>query len=243
MKKMFGAAVLAGATVVGVGAAQAEVSANVSLTTDYIFRGISLSGEDPAVQGGFDYDSGSFYAGVWGSSLGSAGSSMEMDLYAGFKPHLGPIALDIGVIAYLYPGADDDAAEFDFYEFALSGEYEIAPQWTVGAGVNVSPDMFGETGDAVFYNVNAAFAPSDAWSISGSFGQQSIDDVNGPLPGQPDDDYSTWNLGTTHAMHGFELDLRYHEADISDSDPIALAGFSSEAGAEGRVVLTLTRTL
>ena len=29
-------------------------SANVALTTDYRFRGVSLSGGDPAVQGGFD---------------------------------------------------------------------------------------------------------------------------------------------------------------------------------------------
>ena len=45
-------------------------SANVALTTDYRFRGISQSGGDPALQGGFDvaHDSG-FYVGTWASSI------------------------------------------------------------------------------------------------------------------------------------------------------------------------------
>ena len=43
-----------------------EIEANVALSTDYIFRGISQTDNDPAISGGFDYsfDSG-FYAGVW----------------------------------------------------------------------------------------------------------------------------------------------------------------------------------
>src|SRR6185437_12234796 len=44
-------------------------SANVGLTTDYVFRGISQSGEEPAIQGGVDFTCGRFYAGVWGSSI------------------------------------------------------------------------------------------------------------------------------------------------------------------------------
>ena len=61
MKKLIGVAVAAGATLMGAGAANAEVSANVSFTTDYIFRGVSLSDENPAIQGGFDWSNDSFY--------------------------------------------------------------------------------------------------------------------------------------------------------------------------------------
>ena len=47
-----------------------EFSANVALTSDYIFRGISQNESDPAIQGGFDvaHTSG-IYAGVWGSNV------------------------------------------------------------------------------------------------------------------------------------------------------------------------------
>lgn len=91
------------------------VTANVSMTTDYLFRGISQSSHDPAIQGGFDYahDSG-FYVGVWGSSVGwirdyqgyNSGST-EFDLYGGFRGNLGDsgVSYDLGAIQYYYPGS------------------------------------------------------------------------------------------------------------------------------------------
>jgi len=47
-------------------AAQAEITANVALTTDYVWRGVSQNQEDPALQGGFDYahDSGFYLSAV-----------------------------------------------------------------------------------------------------------------------------------------------------------------------------------
>src|SRR3546814_3220400 len=47
-----------------------DISANVSLTSDYRFRGISLSDKGPAIQGGVDigHDSG-FFGGGWASSI------------------------------------------------------------------------------------------------------------------------------------------------------------------------------
>lgn len=70
----------------------AEVSANVALTTDYIFRGISQSDEHPAIQVGFDYthDAGVF-AGVWGSTVDfddGGQASMELDYYVGYGANI-----------------------------------------------------------------------------------------------------------------------------------------------------------
>lgn len=69
----------------------------MTLTTDYVFRGISNTDGDPAIQGSLDYehDTG-FYAGVWASSVkfrenaGAAAvdtvqeATIEIDYYAGF---------------------------------------------------------------------------------------------------------------------------------------------------------------
>ena len=44
---------------------QADISANVALVSDYRFRGISQSNENPAIQGGFDYAfENGFYVGT-----------------------------------------------------------------------------------------------------------------------------------------------------------------------------------
>ncbi len=46
-----------------------SLSANIGLTTEYVFRGYSQTAEGAAVQGGFDATCGLFYAGVWASNL------------------------------------------------------------------------------------------------------------------------------------------------------------------------------
>ncbi len=44
-----------------------------ALTTDYIFRGVSNTDENPAVQASFDAGYGIFYAGIWGSNTDFGG--------------------------------------------------------------------------------------------------------------------------------------------------------------------------
>lgn len=244
MKKFIGVAIAAGATVACAGAANAgEVTANIAFTTDYVFRGISLSGEDPAVQGGADWTSDQFYVGAWGSSLGSAGTSMEVDLYAGWTPTTGPVSWDLGIVGYYYPGADDDAAESDFYQGKLAASVHPVEALTLGAAVYYSPDNYGETGGALYYELNGEYAFNDMWTVSGAAGDQSIDDVDGPGGANLDDSYFTWNFGATVALHGFSVDLRYTQADINANDPIALAGYATANMGEGRAVLTLSREL
>lgn len=92
------------------------LTANITLTNDYRYRGISQSNFLPAIQGGFDYaHSSGFYIGNWNSSINwisdaaslgskSASAPIEMDFYAGYKHDwsTGFIA-DIGVLQYYYP--------------------------------------------------------------------------------------------------------------------------------------------
>src|SRR5574340_378674 len=75
-----------------------KLSANVGMTSDYIFRGISQTGGDPAVQGGLDYThSSGFYLGTWGSNVGwiedyqgYGSGNVEIDLYgAWFRRRFG----------------------------------------------------------------------------------------------------------------------------------------------------------
>lgn len=105
--------------------AQAGASANVGVTNNYIWRGITQTQDSPALQAGLDYahDSG-LYAGTWVSNTEFAGDATgpELDLYAGYKKDLkGEAAVDVGVINYGYP--DDNSAEFTeaYAKVALMG--------------------------------------------------------------------------------------------------------------------------
>ena len=82
----------AAATVALSGAAMAEelkLSYNLGATSDYVFRGVSQTQEDPAIQGGIDATYGIGYAGVWASNVdfGADDPTAEIDLYAGVRQH------------------------------------------------------------------------------------------------------------------------------------------------------------
>ena len=85
--------------------AYASVSGNASVTSDYFWRGDSLSKGEAAVQGGLDYDAGNYTAGVWVSTLGEE-SGEEVDLYVGTTIE----GFDVGVVKYIIGSAEVDEA-------------------------------------------------------------------------------------------------------------------------------------
>lgn len=215
---------------------------NVALATDYHFRGISQTDGDPAIQGGFDYANGAFYAGAWASNVAFS-SGPELDLYGGVTPALGPVSLNLGVIAYLYPGASDDAAEFDYYEAKIAATIAPIEDLSLTGAAYYSPDYFGETDAGLFLELTGAYAITDAFNVSGGYGHQSIDDVDGPGPGAADGDYNTWNLGATYAFSGFTPDLRYVDTDIDTSDSVVTFATGDESLYDSAFVATLRRAL
>ena len=116
-------------------------SSNVSLVSDYLYRGILQTGTNPAIQGGFDLAHASgVYAGVWGSSiswLGDAGipnSGTEIDTYAGYKGAAGDVSYDVGFLRYNYPGTYGAATKAD----TNAGTFYTNPQGKeLGKGVVV----------------------------------------------------------------------------------------------------------
>lgn len=250
-----------GAVALGVGllgaspalAQNGSFSGNIALTTDYVFRGISQTGGNAAVQGGFDYTNGALYAGVWASNVDfaelGAGSGTELDVYGGFRPQLGPVAFDLGVIGYFYPGVTDiqggafGEGELDYVEGYIKASVEPVEGATLGVAAFYSPEFTGETGSAYYLEANAAFAVSESISVSGAVGYQSIDDVSGIFPGEIGDEYVTWNVGASYALHGFTFDVRYVGADIEASDDLIEQAYTTEARADDRVVLAIKRAL
>ena len=85
------------------------VTGNLSLASDYRFRGISQTNKQPAISGGFDVaHSSGFYIGNWNSNIDSdffQGANIEMDFYGGYKGTLADFGYDLGAIYYYYPGS------------------------------------------------------------------------------------------------------------------------------------------
>jgi uncharacterized protein (TIGR02001 family) len=240
MKKMISAAAAASAIlglsgVASLAHAETTLTGNVAFTSDYMFRGISQT-DGPAVQGGIDLGVDQFYVGAWGSNV-NFNNNVEMDVYAGFKPTVGPVALDIGAIGYLYPGANPSPT-FNYLEVYAKGSIAPVEGASLGAAVYYSPEFTGETGDGWYTEANASFAASDALSFSGAFGYQYVEGFDfDAKTASADTHYTTWNVGGTYTAYGLGFDLRYIGTDIDDSDPVW-----GEL-TEDRVVITVKKSL
>lgn len=106
-------------------AALANLSSTVTLTSNYLFNGITLTEDDPALQPSLDWvsDSG-WYLGTWASNVSFAeNTDREVDFYTGYYTELGANwALDFGVAHYSYYGSSDSSA-FDFPEAYVKLSY------------------------------------------------------------------------------------------------------------------------
>ena len=101
-----------------------ESSANVALTSNYVFRGLSLSDDNLAIQGGYDIaqskDKG-WYAGAFLSMFDfgpGGGDGIETDLFAGWKGGFGkqsPFGWDAGLNIYEYQGATNIKGQTEIY--------------------------------------------------------------------------------------------------------------------------------
>jgi uncharacterized protein (TIGR02001 family) len=165
-----------------------ELSANASVTNNYIWRGLTQTENNSAVQGGIDYsaDSG-FYAGTWVSNVNYGPSdvySYEHDIYGGYAFAAGGVSWDIGYLYYNY----DKEAEFDFGEVYLRAgiggfsaaayvltntEADEAPGQDFGAGGTyyLSADYGFEVGDGIGIGLHVGYHDGDfAEAFNGSDG-------------------------------------------------------------------------
>lgn len=220
------AALMAGTAMIAVQPAASaqtypEIEANVALTSDYRFRGVSLSDEQPAIQGGFDVDFGTgFYVGTWASSIDAVGDSeIELDFYAGYGFEVNGIEFDVGGLVYTYPG-ESDAHFFEVYASAgfVTGllENEI--------GVAYSPDQ-DNLGDDNLYLYYAGSFPlgETGLSLIGGLGYET--GAFGDLDGDGDDKWD-WTLGVTWTALSVDWTVAYVDTSEDTSISNATAVFT-----------------
>ena len=176
-------------------------SANVALTSEYRFRGVDLSGGDVAVQGGLDlgHESG-FYVGTWASTLDNdtvGFGDIELDVYGGWSGDVGEgVALDVGVIGYLYP--DAGPGDFDYVEFYSSLGFTLGPaETTVGVAYAPEQDSLGGTDNLYVYSDVGVGIPNTPVTLTGHLGY-----TDGFLTFTDDGDAFDWSIGAEANIYG-----------------------------------------
>ena len=191
------------------------ITANVTLASEYRYRGIAQTNSLPAVQGGFDYahESG-FYAGNWNSNISwlsdaALGSSapIEMDFYAGFKKEVAEgVTLDGGVLQYYYPTSNYPSASTNpnTTELYVAATYTFA---TLKYSYAVT-DLFGYAGSKGSGYLDLALnydTGVEGITLNAHVGYQK---VAGSL--NPNASYTDWKLGLTKDLgHGMNVAVAY----------------------------------
>jgi len=142
-------------------AAAEQLSGSLSAVSDYRYRGVSLSGNNPAVQGSINYDDASgFYAGAFVSTARFAfESSRELQAISFFG------------YAWRLPSGVSGEIGADYALFTRTHDYdypEVYCGFTSGiwsGRLYYAPRYFGGDGNAIYGELNAAQPLSDRFRI------------------------------------------------------------------------------
>ncbi len=243
------AVLVGGLMLAGVAQAAEPVTAagGVAFTSDYLFRGVSQSSNNAAVQGTLtlNHESGLYFT-AWGSSIASGAGGLELDTLLGFAGKAGEVGYDVGVMRYNYPGLNENtsgavdsngkALDADYNEIYGSVSYAGAK-----VGLNYSPDYFLESDKFVYLYGSYATEITQGFGVVASLGFNKFDDeamMTQALlldASNGDDSYVDYKLGVTKSALGIGFELAYIGSDIDDD--VCGGGLC-----DGRAVLTASKS-
>ena len=231
-KKTIIAGLVAGAFAPALAFAQAAAPAptpehtltgNVGVYSQYIFRGLTQTNGDAALQGGFDYShSSGFYAGTWMSNIswltdspaatGYTSSSLEMDFYGGYKGTItGDLGFDVGLLQYYYPGTKNATTAFPAgIDKADTLELYGALTWkwlSAKYSYSLGDETFGvkDSKGTTYLDLTANFPVTDSFNLIAHYGIQKFTGNGGlTCTGGTGNDacasYKDWKVGATYAL-------------------------------------------
>ena len=208
---------------------QHTTSANVALSSDYVWRGYSQTDNEPAISGGFDYShSSGLYAGTWASNVDFGdNASSEIDVYLGYSAELAEtgIVFDVGFLRYIYP--DETYSWNEVYTSLAYGPFSI--------GVAHSNDVYNSSENGTYFSLSIDQPIYDLLMLNAGIGYYSYDDnVYGVA--NPDSVFD-YQLGLSTEQLGFHWHLNYTDTN-SDGETNYGRGL-----ADGRFTFTVSKSL
>jgi uncharacterized protein (TIGR02001 family) len=198
------------------------LTGNIGAVSDYRFRGLSQNNLKPAISIGADLaHSSGLYLGTWASQVsdwaaGPGGDNLEVDFYGGYKTEVSGIGLDIGAIAYHYPGSTKGTTggtsyEANTQEVYLGLAYGIASFKT---SYVISDNYFASSSldnkGTMYYDLTLAKEVAPKLTASIHAGYTDYKKTNVPTnSGEAKFSYSDYNVGLAYDYEGFILGVKY----------------------------------
>jgi uncharacterized protein (TIGR02001 family) len=176
------------------------LTGNISLVSDYRYRGISQTRLKPALQGTVDFAHksgiylGAFATNIkWVKDAGGKGNS-EVDLYGGYKGSIaGDLGFDVGLLQYVYaknnltPSANTLEAYggLTYKQFSLKYYHSLTNIFA-----------FANSKGSGYIDATGTFDLGDGWGVSAHVGHQAIKNSS-------TFSYTDYKLGVTKELVGF----------------------------------------
>lgn len=209
--------------------ASAELTGNVGLTSNYVWRGLTQTADDAAISGGIDYAAPfGLSAGMWASN--TSFGSPELDLYAGYGIEFGDFGVSVGYIGYLYPGIDDDPTTLTTNEAGSSdwAEASIGFSWKMlSLTYNASKDTWNTGTDSTYIDLGAEFEVAKDLTLALHVGKYDFDEDDPTQPLFVSDDYTDYSI----SLAAGDFTITYSDTNLPEDtylDPSAGYGGSSD---------------
>ena len=191
---------------------------SVGGTSDFVFRGLSLTRGKPAAQASLDVEfPKEFYVGAFVATADpNAGPSpnFEMDLWAGRYWSVSEnFSADLRLSQYTYP---DDPRRVSYNRSEITGTLGYRNQLFVAAIYSPNTKAVGssagyEEGNAWAVEVSGRKALNERFSVSAGIGHYGLSEVY-------QDSYNYWNATLTASIAPFEVQLAYLGVDRNAED-------------------------
>lgn len=188
--------------------AESNLTWNLSVTSDYVFRGITQSNFKPALQGGLDYAFGDtgLYVGAWASNVDFAdpdGPDIEVDSYIGYSTDINDSwNLDFSVVRYSYLGSRDAYGDIDYNEFFAKTTFNEMLTFTVGYANDYSNLDYS----SLYLNLAGSWELGNEVSVNAAVGRSRFGDDNGS--------YNDWNLGLSRQFGPVNAAINYYDTNL-----------------------------
>jgi uncharacterized protein (TIGR02001 family) len=183
-------------------------SAEATFVNDYVDRGISNSGGQPALQVGLAHAIGNgFSVGGWASTIGDGPGNnwSELDFYAAKGWQIGDADVELAATWIGYPGAPADC-DANMWEFSAVLQQPVTDHGMVGIIAIATPDNGGHAGDALYLALETEWHLDDNFALFGHVGRQwnQREDRAGP-------DYNEWAAGIAYSINTVSLALTFSD--------------------------------
>ncbi|RPH45948.1 MAG: hypothetical protein EHM87_04255 [Burkholderiales bacterium] len=230
-------------------AATSPFTGNMTLTSDYRFRGLSQSYKLPALQGGIDWahESG-LYLGNWNSSISGNqypnGASLEMDFYGGYKFPIGKdVMLDVGALYYYYPGAYYNGFSgkpkfdnFELYFGGAMGPFSAKIFYAISDFFGLDETVGGKSSSGSYYiDLNYSTEIMPKLTLGAHLGYQSVKNYSNLS-------YTDYKIGVTYDWTGWLLGAAFVGTNAEKAPYTAVDAQGSKFVGNNTLVLSIGKT-